>query len=108
MPAGDACADAVRADTSEAQRLGLTAVPAFAGVAEQLAPDVRRYRVGEGVYGFPLHATPTVRDGSWPELIVAPEDTFVARKPNSLDFAAAAAAPLANITAMAAVDALEL
>jgi NADPH2:quinone reductase len=77
----------------------------FAGVVEQLGSDVSRYQVGDEVFGFLLHANPTVRDGSWAELITVPEDNFVAAKPRSLDFAHAGAAPVAAITAIAAVDA---
>lgn len=78
----------------------------FAGVVEQLGSDVSRYRVGDEVFGFLLHANPTVHDGSWAELITVPEDNLVAAKPRSLDFAYAGAAPLSAITAIAAVDAL--
>jgi NADPH:quinone reductase-like Zn-dependent oxidoreductase len=79
----------------------------FAGVVEQSGSGVARYAAGDEVYGFVLHANPAVHDGSWAELIVLPEDNFVARKPSSVDQAAAGAAPLAGITAMAAADALE-
>jgi NADPH:quinone reductase-like Zn-dependent oxidoreductase len=58
------------------------------------------------VFGFLPHANPTVQHGSWTELIAVPEDDFVAGKPRSLDLAAAGAAPLAAITALAALDAL--
>jgi NADPH:quinone reductase len=79
----------------------------FAGVVEEIGPGVSRYAAGDEVYGFLLHANPAVHEGSWSELIVVPEDNFVARKPR-VDFATAGAAPLAGITALAAVDALEL
>ena len=80
----------------------------FAGVVEQVGSGVSSYRVGDEVFGFLLHANPTVHDGSWAELITVPEDNFVATKPHSLDFAPAGAAPLAGITAIAAFDALAL
>ena len=79
-----------------------------AGVVEQVGAGVTRYAPGDEVYGFLLHANPTVHDGAWTELIVVPEDNFVARKPASVDIAAAGAAPLAGITALLAVDALEI
>jgi len=79
----------------------------FAGVVEQVGSAVRRYRIGDEVFGFLLHANPAVHDGSWAELITVPEDNFVVAKPRSLDFAQAGAAPLAGITAIAAFDALE-
>ena len=78
----------------------------FAGVVEQVGPAVRRYRVGDEVFGFILHANPTVHDGSWAELIAVPDDNFLAPKPRTLDFRHAGAAPLAAISALAAHDAL--
>src|SRR5829696_8320488 len=80
----------------------------YAGVVAQVGSRVTRYTEGDEVYGFLLHANPTVHDGSWTELIVVPEDNFIARKPAGVEFAAAGAAPLAGITAMSALDALEL
>jgi NADPH2:quinone reductase len=78
----------------------------YAGVVEQVGPGVTRYAAGDEVYGFLPAANPTVHDGTWAELIVVPEDNFVARKPADVDMAAAGAAPLAAITAMTALDAL--
>src|ERR687891_683626 len=76
----------------------------FAGVVEQVGSGVSRYRVGDEVFGFVLHANPTVRDGSWAELIAVPEDNMVAPKPRNVDFAEAGAAPLAAMAALAAFD----
>jgi NADPH:quinone reductase-like Zn-dependent oxidoreductase len=78
----------------------------FAGVVEQAGSGVSRYRVGDDVFGFLLHANPTVHDGSWAELITVPEDDFVAAKPRTVDFAGAGVAPLSAITAIAAFDGL--
>jgi NADPH:quinone reductase-like Zn-dependent oxidoreductase len=78
----------------------------YAGVVEQAGSDVTRYAEGEEAYGFLPAANPTVHDGTWAELIVVPEDNFVARKPAGVDLAAAGAAPLAAVTALTAVDAL--
>src|SRR5215204_2594423 len=78
----------------------------YAGVVEQACSDVRRYTEGEEVYGFVPAANPTVHDGTWAELIVVPEDNFVAGKPAGVEFAEAGAAPLAGITALSALDAL--
>jgi NADPH:quinone reductase len=78
----------------------------FAGVVEQVGDRVSRHKVGDEVFGFLPHADPTVRKGTWTELIAVPEDNFVAAKPRSLDMAKAGAAPLAPITALAALDAL--
>jgi NADPH:quinone reductase-like Zn-dependent oxidoreductase len=78
----------------------------FAGTVEQTGGSVGRYQPGDEVYGFLLHANPTIHDGSWTDLITVPEDNFVAAKPVSLDHAHAGAAPLAGISALAALDAL--
>jgi NADPH2:quinone reductase len=78
----------------------------FAGVVEEIGSGVSRYRVGDEVFGFVLHANPTVHEGSWAELIAVPEDNQVAPKPRSVDFAHAGAAPLAALAAIAAYDAL--
>src|SRR5215211_7080110 len=64
----------------------------YAGVVEQAGSDVTRYAEGEEVYGFVPAANPTVHDGTWAELIVVPEDNFVARKPAGVELAAAGAA----------------
>jgi NADPH2:quinone reductase len=80
----------------------------FAGVVEDVGPAVSRYQAGDEVYGFLVHANPAVHDGSWADYLVVPEDTSVARKPDGVDFAAAGAAPLAAVTALAALDTLEL
>ncbi|CAA9462189.1 MAG: Bifunctional protein: zinc-containing alcohol dehydrogenase; quinone oxidoreductase (NADPH:quinone reductase); Similar to arginate lyase [uncultured Rubrobacteraceae bacterium] len=80
----------------------------YAGVVERVGSRVTRYAEGDEVYGALMHANPTVHDGSWAELIVVPEDDFVARKPAGLELAAAGAVPLAGITAMLALDALDL
>ena len=79
----------------------------YASVVEQAGSDVARYAAGE-VFGFLLHANPTVHEGSWAELIVAPGDNFVARAPASVQLEAAGAAPLSGITALLAVEALDV
>jgi NADPH:quinone reductase-like Zn-dependent oxidoreductase len=78
----------------------------YAGVVEQIGSGVSRYAIGDEVFGFLLHANPTVHEGSWTQLIAVPEDDFVATKPRNVDFAHAGAAPLAALTAIAGVDAL--
>lgn len=78
----------------------------YAGVVEQAGSDVTRYAEGEEVYGFLPAANPTVHDGTWAELIVVPEDNFVAGKPAGVELAEAGAAPLSGITALSALDAL--
>jgi NADPH:quinone reductase len=80
----------------------------FAGVVERVGSGVGRYRVGDEVFGFVLHADPVVHNGSWAELIAVPEDSQVAAKPHSLDFAQSGATPVAALSAVAALDALAL
>src|SRR5215207_364139 len=80
----------------------------YAGTVEAIGADVEGYAVGDEVFGFLLHANPTVHEGSWAELIALTPEMQVAPKPASLDLAAAGVAPLAGIAALAAVDALAL
>ena len=77
----------------------------FAGVVERTGAEVSRFAAGDAVFGF--LGRPVLHDGAWAEYLVAPEGTFVAAKPRSLDFVQAAALPLAGITALMAVDAVE-
>jgi NADPH2:quinone reductase len=79
----------------------------FAGVVEQAGADVSEYKAGDAVYGFVLHANPTVHDGSWADYAIVPQGS-VARKPASVDVATAGVAPVAGLTAVAALDALAL
>ena len=69
---------------------------------------MRSYAVGDEVFGFLMHANPAAHDGSWAELIAVPEDISIAKAPIGVDIAAAGAAPLTGITAMLAIDALDL
>lgn len=80
----------------------------YAGVVEQVGPEVTRYAVGDEVFGFLLHANPTVHEGSCAELIAVPQDMFIGRAPQGVDVATAGAAPLAGIAAIMAIDAVEL
>jgi NADPH:quinone reductase-like Zn-dependent oxidoreductase len=80
----------------------------YAGVVEEVGAGVTRYAGGDEVYGFILHANPTVHDGSWAELIVVPEDNSVAPKPSNVGLEAAGAAPLSGISALVSVDALDV
>jgi NADPH:quinone reductase-like Zn-dependent oxidoreductase len=77
-------------------------------VVEQVGASVTRYAAGDEVFGFVLHANPTVHEGSWAELIVVPQDNSVARRPVNVEPEAAGAAPLAGITALLCVDALDV
>src|SRR3954468_4377951 len=80
----------------------------YAGVVEQVGAEVTRYAVGDEVFGFLLHANPTVHDGSWAELIAVPQDMYISGAPQGVDLGTVGAAPLAGIAAMMAIDALEL
>ena len=80
----------------------------YAGVVEEVGPDVTRYAMGDNVFGFLMHANPTVRDGSWAELITVAEDRSIAQVPAGVDIAVAGAAALAGIAALLSVDALAL
>ena len=53
------------------------------------------------VFGFLVHANPTVHEGSWAELIALTPEMQVAPKPASVDLAAAGVAPLAAFDALA-------
>lgn len=77
----------------------------FAGTVEQVGAEVRRYQVGDEVLGF-LPTGPVLHDGTWADYAAVPEDA-AARKPPTLDFIRAGALPLAGLTALAAVDAVE-
>jgi NADPH:quinone reductase len=80
----------------------------YAGVVEQTGAAVTGYQPGDQVFGFVLHANPTAHAGAWAELIAVTEELSIAPAPDGVDMAVAGAAPLAGITAVTAVDALEL
>jgi NADPH:quinone reductase len=80
----------------------------YAGVVEQVGADISGYAVGDEVFGFVLHASPAVHDGAWAELITLGQDISIAKRPAAVEVATAGAAPLAGITAMTSIDALEL
>jgi NADPH:quinone reductase-like Zn-dependent oxidoreductase len=80
----------------------------YAGVVEHVGSAVAGYGAGDDVYGFLMHANPTVHDGTWTEFIVVPHDNSIARKPAGVELAAAGAAPLAGIAALLSADALDV
>src|SRR3954465_5533592 len=80
----------------------------YAGVVEQTGAAVTGYQPGDQVFGFVLHANPTAHDGAWAELITVTEELSIAPAPEGVDLAVAGAAPLAGITAITAVNALDL
>jgi len=75
----------------------------FAGVVERAAGE---FVEGDEVFGFVPHVGPNVHAGSWAERTAAGE--IVARKPARLSPAEAGAAPLAGITALLCVEAVQL
>ena len=48
-----------------------------------------------------------MHEGAWAEYATVAEDGFVARKPSGLEFTEAAALPLAGVTALVSVDAVD-
>jgi NADPH:quinone reductase-like Zn-dependent oxidoreductase len=76
-----------------------------AGVVEAVGAGVDHVAVGDEVYGHVLLAPP-VQAGTLAEYALLPAVT-VNRKPAGLDFAAAAALPLAGAAAVASVDAID-
>src|SRR5829696_5626305 len=80
----------------------------YAGIVDQTGAAVSGFKPGHQVFGFLLHANPTVRDGAWAEVITVTEELSIALVPDGVDLATAGAAPLDGITAITAVDALDL
>jgi NADPH:quinone reductase-like Zn-dependent oxidoreductase len=78
----------------------------FAGVVER-AGSGADFAEGDEVFGFVPAVGPKVQYGSWAELALVPVEQAAA-KPSGVDFAPAGAAPVAALTALAAIDALEL
>ena len=79
----------------------------FVGVVEQVGDGVSSVAVGDEVFGEVPAMVPPVHDGAWTERIVV-SDQVLAKKPEGVDIAQAGAAPLAALTALDIVDALQL
>ena len=79
----------------------------FAGIVEQVGADVTAVSARDEVFGFVPAMVPTIHAGSWAESIVVPESGLT-RKPDGVDTATAGAVPLAAVTAILCVDALDL
>lgn len=77
-----------------------------AGTVETVGPAVTRFRAGERVFGQFLHSP--VGTGTYTELTPVPENIAIARVPDGLTAAEAAALPTAGMTALAGLDALAL
>ena len=67
-----------------------------AGEVESTGPGAGRFKAGDAVYAYARK--PIIKDGCYAEYVVLPEAS-VALKPSGLDFAEAAAIPLAALTA---------
>ena len=67
----------------------------FAGTVEAVGKDVRRFKVGDAVFG--------ARGGALAEYVVVRESRSVAHKPENLSFEQAAAIPVAAVTALQAL-----
>jgi NADPH:quinone reductase len=80
----------------------------YAGTVEQTGAGTSGFQPGDQVFGFLVHADPTAHDGTWSELITVTEELSIAAVPDGVDLSTAGAAPLAGITAVTAVDALDL
>jgi NADPH:quinone reductase-like Zn-dependent oxidoreductase len=75
-----------------------------AGVVERVGADVTQFAEGDNVYGYLLK--PVIGGGSYAEYVSAPA-TIVAKKPESVGFAEAAALPTPGLTALDLVDAVD-
>jgi NADPH:quinone reductase-like Zn-dependent oxidoreductase len=76
-----------------------------AGVVERVGADVSGLFEGDEVYGY--LSKPVMGKGSYAEYVVSPA-AIVAKKPETLGFAEAAALPMPGLTAMDLVDAVDL
>ncbi|HEY6771408.1 MAG TPA: NADP-dependent oxidoreductase [Solirubrobacterales bacterium] len=78
----------------------------FAGIVERVGTDAW-FSEGDEVFGFVQAVDENVHNGSWTELArVSPGQA--AAKPAGVEFAAAGAAPVAALTALSAINALQL
>src|SRR5918994_1578898 len=76
-----------------------------AGVVERVGANVTELAEGDEVYGYLFK--PVMGEGTYAEYVGAPA-AIVARKPESVGFAEAAALPTPGLTAMDLVDAADL
>jgi NADPH:quinone reductase-like Zn-dependent oxidoreductase len=80
-------------------------IPGFdaAGMVERVGANVTELAQGDEVYGYLFKSV--IGDGTYAEYVSAPA-TIVAKKPESVSFAEAAALPTPGLTAMDLVDAV--
>ncbi len=77
-----------------------------AGIVERVAPGANRFSVGDRVYGQFKH--PPIGVGTYAEYVTAPDTLGLSRVPKDLDLVDSAAIPTAGMTALHAVDTLDL
>jgi len=65
----------------------------LAGEIESVGQDVRRFKVGDQVYGSTVKSSNDIRFGAYAEYISLPEDSLIAIKPSNLTYEEAAAIP---------------
>ena len=68
-----------------------------AGVISAIGSDVKNFKVGDEVFAY--CKKPMIQDGTYAEYICVDAEKHVAKKPQNLSFAQAAAIPLASLTA---------
>src|SRR5215210_3998786 len=76
-----------------------------AGVVERVGAEVTRLSEGDEVYGY--LSKPVMGEGTYAEYVVVPA-AIVAKKPEAVGFAEAAALPMPGLTAMDLVDAVDI
>jgi NADPH:quinone reductase len=76
----------------------------FAGVVTKVGAGVSRWKPGDEVFGF--LAGLTLHHGTFADYVVVGPEAQIARKPPGVGFTAAAAVPLAAVTALLAVEAV--
>ena len=73
-----------------------------AGIVEATGDSVKRFAVGDAVYGIFAHEP--LGKGTMAEYVAAPEDVWVAKAPRRISLCQAAAAPTAGMTALGVVE----
>lgn len=78
----------------------------FAGVVESVGPDASRFAPGDEVFGA-IQTGAALHDGSFAEFAAVSEEYGLALKPAEIGFPVAASLPVAGLTALAAIDAID-
>src|SRR5918993_1469731 len=104
LPIPEIGADGVLKDEKE-HRFPLILGFDAAGVVERVGANVTELAEGDEVYGY--LSKPVMGEGTYAEHVGAPA-AIVAKKPEAVGFAEAAALPMPALTAMDLVDAVDL